>query len=440
MKSSHLQPSSLARKIVATVVLGTLITVASIIFYSRQFSTVDHLLKVSSMEELVRVRARALESRRQLLSWAQQLPEREAQLFALNPLNSEEVMATLIEITKQQIVQRKVKFLSLEANSYLTHELNLYVLHLHQDSTITASSLLKDYSVWPELPWSSDLFIEFVEWLKTYNQKRNLAERIGLYGLDLHDAHHALTFLKNFLSKHTTLYPQFEKSLNCLGRDTQKLQAYAASVASGGHDCSLEIAYLVKVLKAQLPELFPHQDRLLFYINRLINSIEYAEEFYRQVEIKEHEAHNSRVKAMASSFYELLEFYSQRPGSGIFWGQGVQVGSSSATLRGLKGLDSLGAFLREDLGSSSVMLIGTTLLNSPDLAPPNPGSFDHLLLNIPKRRFYIPFSQDDVLTQKLAEPWAIRLIGPVYNVDYEPQTYVPSVIPVLFDGLLVIQL
>lgn len=439
------------KQVLTATLVGVVLTVSAVISYSNYYSSNSSIIysDADNLQDLIQKRAIPIRHDRDLKSLAKKIPHVSALLLGESTHGTKEFYESRAILTKQLIEDGRVKFVSVEGSWNVIYQLNRFVLGL-DDQEKTAEDLLRQHAFWPHWMWANQEFADFINWLHLYNKRRNLDERIAIYGLDIYDSPLVMARLQEFIGEHTNLQSELFEAFACLPKYGESIWNYASAIASGAEDCKEEMELIRTTLKEKLPQIIPNQRQLIFYKTEMAEVLVSAELYYRTVYQGGADSWNARARHMASQFLRLIDFYERRSGLGIYWAHNTHIGDARATSTGLQGFDNIGMIARQHLGVEQVYLLGQsstsggvlagTAFNQPSqvfqMPAPKEESFDKMLHEHRLARFFVPFHRDDVLNRNLAQATPQRAIGIVYNPEDETHNYVPSVVPMRYDGLL----
>src|SRR6266851_3473606 len=104
------------------------------------------------------------------------------------------------EITKRLITEKKFAAVAVEADWPDAYRVNRYVRGASDD--VDAVEALADFRRFPTWMWRNTVVVEFIEWLRAYNDALPPgAEKVGFYGLDLYSLHASMKAVLRYLEK-----------------------------------------------------------------------------------------------------------------------------------------------------------------------------------------------------------------------------------------------
>src|SRR5436853_4984811 len=88
------------------------------------------------------------------------------------------------EITKRLIVEGRLSAVAVEADWPDAYRVNRYVRGTSDD--MNGNAALSGFKRFPAWMWRNTVVLEFVEWLRVYNDGQPPPRKIGFYGIDLY--------------------------------------------------------------------------------------------------------------------------------------------------------------------------------------------------------------------------------------------------------------
>ncbi|MEK9156275.1 MAG: erythromycin esterase family protein [Patescibacteria group bacterium] len=89
------------------------------------------------------------------------------------------------ETSKRLIVERQFRFIAVEGDWPDCWEINRYIKG-YSPPDLTARAVLMRFKRWPTWMWANEEMVEFIEWLKDYNESFPEELPVGFYGLDVY--------------------------------------------------------------------------------------------------------------------------------------------------------------------------------------------------------------------------------------------------------------
>jgi len=206
------------------------------------------------------------------------------------------------EITKRLIKEKGFSFIAVEGDWPDCYKVNRYIKGF-PDSGKNAYDVLYSFNRWSTWMWANKEMIELVEWLKLYNDKKQLQEQKtnsftsnfnsngngkigGFYGLDLYSLWESMETIIQYLKKidPNAIKNAFEvyKCFEPYGKD---VESYARATAFVPENCEGEVIEMLTSLRSKMDVYSKrdHGNREEEYFNAEQNAItaKNAELYYR---------------------------------------------------------------------------------------------------------------------------------------------------------------
>jgi len=379
------------------------------------------------------------------------------------------------------------KFIAVEWDWPDCYRINCYVKGFSNENV---DDIFRQFKRWPQWMWCHPEAIQFVQWLRNYNMKLPVNQRVGFYGLDLFSLQAALEFIRNYLERHNynnevhRLLTLLGSCLTDISNNEQRLTSQCqheilSTKSNNTYNDTMDIKVLQN-MKNSLPR------ELLNIFNTIqptsLQTAKEAEDFLSAImciqillDTQEYfntlEGTNSEAASwnlrdfhMEDTYERLRQFNEETYGNGrcIILGHNTHVGDASFTNMKDSGMINLAQLLREDYGNNYVYLIGFSTYQGSVLAgvdwegptrvmrvpPAEEGSWDNFLHQnlgtdslIIFRSHSCPFSCQDGLKEP-NWPYVVkgqRVIGATYNPVYDSYQYVPTQLPYRYDSLIYLE-
>jgi erythromycin esterase-like protein len=329
----------------------------------------------------------------------------------------------------------------------------------HSAGDRNASEALAGFQRFPSWLWRNADVVEFVEWLRAWNQARTEpADMAGFYGLDLYNLRASIEAVVSFLERADPRAAQrVRASYACFDSFGENGRGYAFLAGSGiTRGCKAEaVAGLLEIQRlfggtSALDPRAASDDRFDALQNaRLVRD---AEAFYHSMFQSESTAWNLREQHMAETLDELL-LHLDRPAARakiVVWAHNSHVGDARATEVARRGQVSLGQLARERHGQDTVLVGFTTYRGTVTAAvdweraaqrqrvpPAHHGSYEQAFHGAGLDRFLLPCRDTEKVATALRRARLEREIGVIYRPDPEPGTqYLSARLPDQFDAVL----
>ena len=353
------------------------------------------------------------------------------------------------EISKRLIAEKGFSFIVVEGDWASIYRLNKYVKAL-PGSEMTARDVVKTFNRWPEWMWANEEIVELAEWLRAYNDRLPLEQKVGFYGLDVYGQWDAMQKLIDYAE--TELPDDYEiikANLECFLAYGYDEWQYARAVTQSGNSCEPQLYDVVNILKANAEELQSADKNKYFNAKQNALVVKNAEEYYRLAVRNGTDSWNSRVYHMNNTITRLLDYYGDGS-KGIVWAHNTHIGDAGATSMLQQNMVNIGHIKRNELGRENVFLVGFSTHSGKVMAGSQWGSQRQVmdipsaqlnsiedLFNIADKDFYyLIFSGDDRRIDDLMQMRGHRAIGVVFNPLFESRNYVPTILPERYDAFV----
>ena len=340
------------------------------------------------------------------------------------------------DITEALIQQKGFNIVAVEADWPDAYRANRWVRGTSTDPDATTA--LADFTRFPRWMWRNDVVVDFLTWLRDYNQQRDQAARIGFYGLDLYSLHSSIDAVLRYLTKVDPdaanrarhRYACFEQ----FGDDTQ---AYGYATAVGmSRSCEDDVVAQLVELRRRAVEYANRDGRVaqdeFFFAEQNARLVRNAEEYYRSMFGGRVESWNLRDTHMMETLDALCEWIGRHAGAAraVVWAHNSHLGDARATQMGDWGELNVGQLVRQKYGDRAFLIGFSTHTGTVTAArdwdgpaeqrhvrPSLEGSYEHLFHETGVERFFLRL-RDEPVRELLTASRLERAIG----VIYVPQT------------------
>jgi erythromycin esterase-like protein/predicted phosphoribosyltransferase len=360
------------------------------------------------------------------------------------------------EITKRLITEKKFAAFAVEADWPDAYRVNRYVRGASDD--VDAVEALADFRRFPTWMWRNTVVVEFIEWLRAYNDALPPgAEKVGFYGLDLYSLHASMKAVLRYLEKvDPEAAKQARERYSCFDHVGEDTQAYGLMTRLNlSRSCEEEVVRQLLEMQRRAADCVRRDGRLdddLFYAEQNARLVKNAEAYYRSVFLEEVSSWNLRDRHMAETL-DALVAHLGRKGSRAkiaVWEHNSHLGDARATEMGQRGELNVGQLTREKYGSEAVLVGFTTHHGTVTAAsdwgkpaerkrvrPALAGSYEALFHAAKRDRFLLVLNDSDMMMQQLDVPRLERAIGVIYRPETERQShYFRARLPNQFDAVL----
>jgi erythromycin esterase-like protein len=360
-----------------------------------------------------------------------------------------EFYRTRAEITKRLITDAGFGAVAVEADWPDAYRVNRYVRGDSDDRDVVDA--LGGFERFPQWMWRNADVVEFVTWLREYNQSRPERERVGFYGMDLYSLHTSIGAVLDYLDEVDPAaagraryrYGCFED----FGEDPQAY-GYAASFDLT-RSCEDEAVAQLVDLRRRAAEYIRRDGHVaadeLFFAEQNARLVTNAERYYRSMFQRRVSSWNLRDTHMVETLEALTTHQSSlgRSSRLAVWAHNSHLGDARATEMGDGGELNVGQLLRQRHGRETVNVGFTTYTGTVTAAsewdgvaerkqvrPALPDSYELLFHQISESRaadskadgaenFMVLLKGHEPLTAALRGPLLERAIGVIYRPETE---------------------
>jgi erythromycin esterase-like protein/predicted phosphoribosyltransferase len=346
------------------------------------------------------------------------------------------------EITKRLIAEKNFSAVAVEADWPDAYRLNRYVRGASDD--VDAVEALADFRRFPTWMWRNTVVVEFIEWLRAYNDALPPgAEKVGLYGLDLYSLHASMKAVLQYLEKvDPEPAERARERYSCFDHVGEDTQAYGLMTRLNlSRSCEEEVIGQLIELQRRAADTMRRDGGLadddLFHAEQNARLVKNAEAYYRSVFLEEVSSWNLRDRHMAETLDALVEYLGRKVGSAkvAVWEHNSHLGDARATEMGQRGELNVGQLTREKYAGEAVLIGFTTHHGTVTAAsdwgksaerkrvrPALAGSYEALFHAVRHDRFLLILNDSDLMVQQLAARLE-RAIGVIYRPETERQSH-----------------
>jgi erythromycin esterase-like protein len=342
------------------------------------------------------------------------------------------------EITRRLIAEKGFTAVAVEGDWPDAYRVNRFVRAASADAD--AEEALSGFKRFPTWMWRNADVLDFVGWLREFNDSREPSERAGFYGLDLYSLFGSIEAVLGYLGRVDPAAAERARyRYSCFDHAREDAQAY-------GYAASFDLTRSCeKDVVAQLVELRRNATaygRLdgalaadeLFAAEQNARVVQNAEQYYRMMFQERVSTWNLRDSHMVETLEKLATHLSRQRGASkiVVWAHNSHLGDASATEMGWDGELNVGQLVREQYGEQAVLVgfsthAGTvTAASAWDGLPErkrvqesHPDSYERLLHDAGIENIYLRLRDSAALGDALREPLLVRAIGVIYRPETE---------------------
>jgi erythromycin esterase-like protein len=360
------------------------------------------------------------------------------------------------EITKRLIREKGFSAIAVEADWPDAYRVNRYVQGRGSDTG--ASQALDGFKRFPQWMWRNADVLEFVGWLRDYNDAIGVPRKVGFYGLDLYSLHASMGAVLSYLRKvDPEAARRAQQRYACFDHFGEDPQSYGYAATAGiSESCENEVITQLVELQRSAAKYTTQDGRMaaddLFFAEQNARVVVDAERYYRAMFGSRAGSWNLRDRHMADTLDSLVSFleYDRRQPKIVVWAHNSHLGDARATDMASRGELNVGQLMRERWGESSVNVGFSTHSGTVTAAsdwdmpaerkiirPALEGSYEALFHGLGLGNFLLSLRGNDEAVLGLRQPRLERAIGVIYRPETERAShYFRARLPHQFDAML----
>ncbi|HEX8561014.1 MAG TPA: erythromycin esterase family protein [Pyrinomonadaceae bacterium] len=350
-----------------------------------------------------------------------------------------EFYAERAKITKRLIEEKGFAAVAVEADWPDAYRVNRYVRGESDDPD--AREALSGFKRFPVWMWRNTVVVEFVEWLRAYNDALPAgARKVGFYGLDLYSLYTSIEAVLGYLDRVDPEAARRARSrYSCFEHFGEDTTAYAYAAAYGAAEsCEPGVVEQLVELRRRASELANRDGRVardeFFHAEQNARLVKNAEEYYRSMFRGRVNSWNMRDSHMAQTLDALVAHLSSEGGEAkvAVWEHNSHLGDARATEMGEGGEWNVGQLARERYPRDCVLVGFTThrgtVTASSDwdepgrrkrVRPALEGSYEALFHEAGAPAFMLDLRAEGRARELLRRPRLERAIGVIYRPESE---------------------
>jgi erythromycin esterase-like protein len=337
-----------------------------------------------------------------------------------------------VQITKQLITHAGFQFVAIEADWPDAARIDQYVRRLEPAN----GHRWESFSRFPTWMWRNREVLEFVEWLRGYNQSiDDPQKRVAFYGLDLYSAFTSIRAVLDYLDRVDPEAARIARlRYGCLTPWEADPTLYGRLAVGGRYRvCEDEAVATLKDLLQQRLKYTQYDGAWFLDAVQNARLVANAERYYRVMYYGSNESWNHRDQHMFDTLELLLGFHGAKS-KAVIWEHNSHLGDAAATEMGAGGQTNVGHLCRQRFGKSAYLIgqgtdHGTVAaaanwdepVESMSVRPGCPGSYENLFHDSGVEAFLLhlrePRKAD--LRAEMAASRLERAIGVVYRPETE---------------------
>ncbi|PYL17237.1 MAG: erythromycin esterase [Verrucomicrobia bacterium] len=366
-----------------------------------------------------------------------------------------EFYARRAELTRRLIAEKNFRIVALEADWPDMLRVHRYVAGRAEERN--AAEALSDFRRFPAWMWRNTVMVEFVEWLRDWNQQRQAErERAGMFGLDLYSMHASIDSVLRYLDKvDPAAARRARHRYGCFEFFGEDPQAYGYATTRGQlESCEDEVVAQLADLRRKYGDLMSRDGQVaedeFFYAEQNARLVANAERYYRSMFRGRDTSWNLRDQHMVETLQALVGHFDSGRSKIIVWAHNSHLGDARATQMSERGEWNVGQLARERYGRE-VFSIGFSTYSGTVTAasdwggtaerkrvlPALAGSYEELFHNVGVPRFWLNLRERNDATELLRARRLERAIGVIYRPETERWShYFEACLPEQFDAIV----
>ena len=352
-----------------------------------------------------------------------------------------EFYSTRAELTRRLISEHGFQAVAVEADWPDSFRVHRFVTGRSEDDS--AQDALSDFRRFPGWMWRNTVVVEFVEWLREWNSRRESEkDAAGFYGLDLYSMHSSIEAVLGYLDKvDPASAKRARHRYGCFDHFGEDPQHYGlATVAGGAEPCEEEVVSQLVELRRKYAELISRDghtgEEEFFSAEQNARLVANAERYYRSMFHGRVNSWNLRDEHMFETLRQLIRHLDGGAAKIIVWAHNSHLGDARATEMSQRGELNVGQLVRERLGMESFSIGFTTYFGTVTAAsdwgepaerkrvrPGLRGSYEELLHEAGAANFWLNLREQNEATRLLTEERLERAIGVIYRPETERMSH-----------------
>jgi erythromycin esterase-like protein len=344
---------------------------------------------------------------------------------------------TRAELTQRLIEEKRFSAVAVEADWPDAYRVNRYVQGRSDDAD--AVEALGSFQRFPTWMWRNTDVVEFVAWLREYNDALpEGARKVGFYGLDLYSLHASARAVLDFLDK---VDPEASRRAryrySCFEHFGEDTQAYGYAAAFGlSKSCEDEAVSQLVEMQKRAGDLASRDGRVdpdaFFIAEQNARLVKNAERYYRAMFASRIESWNLRDQHMVETLDALVNHLGGSSAKIAVWAHNSHLGDARATEMGDHGELNVGQLVRQRYKEDAVLAGFTTYTGTVTAAsnwdapaerkrvrPALAGSYEDLFHSTELPGFLLMLRGADWLSGVLNQRRLERAIGVIYLPESE---------------------
>ncbi|HZQ34488.1 MAG TPA: erythromycin esterase family protein [Dehalococcoidia bacterium] len=352
-------------------------------------------------------------------------------------------------LSRRLIAEKGFSFVAVEGDWPDCYAITRYV-KARPEADRSARAVLNRFRRWPTWMWANREVLEFVEWLRRWNDARDEGAKAGFYGLDVYSLWESLDEVLGYLRRvdPDAIGPAL-RAFRCFEPYGEDVQGYARATLFVPATCEQEVVAMLAELRANAAEYAQDGREGYFCAEQNAIAARNAERYYRAMIHGGTDSWNVRDRHMVETLERLMQFHGPLA-KAIVWEHNTHIGDAAFTDMAREGMVNVGQLVRQQRGVDDVVLIGFgghrgsviagdewgAPMQAMAVPPARPESWEDVLHRAGSGNRLLLFGEGAETDELLAQRGQ-RAIGVVYHPEFERWgNYVPTVLPRRYDAFL----
>jgi erythromycin esterase-like protein len=359
-------------------------------------------------------------------------------------------------ITKRLVAEKGFHAIAVEGDWPDAHRVHRFVVG-NASADGSAVDALAEFERFPTWMWRNADVLDFIGWLRAFNDARVPSARVGFFGMDLYSLHASMNAVLAYLDQADPEAAQRARArYACFDHFGDDTQLYGLRTGLGlDPSCEREVTKQLVEMQARrlrtLGQAAGREPEELFSAEQNARVVRDAEEYYRSMIGGRASTWNLRDRHMVDTLVDIDDRITRRgvPAKIVVWAHNSHLGDARATDMGKRGQWNVGQLVRECYGQEAVLIGFTTFDGTVTAArdwgapaerrivrPALAGSWEALFHEVDASPFIL-FTDPTDSPPLLRASRIGRAIGVIYRPETERQShYSQSRIGEQFDAVL----
>lgn len=346
------------------------------------------------------------------------------------------------QITKRLVRELGFRAIAAEADWPDAHRASRWARGFGTDGD--ADEALSGFRRFPQWMWRNADVLDFLGWLRGWNETHAHAAQVGFWGLDLYSLHASIEAVLAYLRvADPEAARRAAERYACFDRFGDDPQAYGYATSRGlDRGCEREALRQLVELQRSQAELARRDGRLdpdhAFVAEQNARVVAAAERYYRAMFAARTSSWNLRDEHMEETLEALLAHLEEAaaPARVVVWAHNSHLGDARATEMASRGELNLGELVRRRHGAKALAIGFTTWSGTVSAAsdwgaeverkrvrPALATSWEDLFHRLETPGFLLDLRAAAGWAPELAHPRLERAIGVIYRPDTERQSH-----------------